>query len=122
VDIRLKRAYEPPGADDGHRVLVDRIWPRGLTRAELAIDRWCRELAPSAALRRWYGHDPARFEEFRRRYADELRAHPDALDALRRRAEDGRLTLVFAARDAEHSNARVLADLLEHRRPGTGRA
>jgi uncharacterized protein YeaO (DUF488 family) len=117
VDIKIKRVYEQAAPGDGHRVLVDGIWPRGLTRAALAIDEWRRELAPSASLRRWYGHDPARFEEFRRRYADELRAHADALDALRRRAQDGRLTLVFAARDTDHSNARVLADVLERGLP-----
>jgi uncharacterized protein YeaO (DUF488 family) len=112
VDIRLKRAYEPARRADGHRVLVDRIWPRGLPREDARIDEWARDLAPSDSLRRWYGHDPERFEEFRRRYVDELAGHRGRLSELRRRARDGRLTLVFAARDVERSNAAVLASVL----------
>lgn len=112
MDIRLKRAYEPARRADGHRVLVDRIWPRGLARGDARIDEWARDLAPSDSLRRWYGHDPERFEEFRRRYVDELAGRRRRLTELRRRARDGRLTLVFAARDAERSNAAVLASVL----------
>ena len=112
MDIRLKRAYEPAGRADGHRVLVDRIWPRGLAREDARIDEWARDLAPSDSLRRWYGHDPERFEEFRRRYVDELAGHRRRLTELRRRARNGRLTLVFAARDVERSNAAVLASVL----------
>jgi uncharacterized protein YeaO (DUF488 family) len=112
VDIRLKRAYEPARRADGHRVLVDRIWPRGLAREDAGIDEWARDLAPSDSLRRWYGHDPERFEEFRRRYVVELAGHRRRLSELRGRARDGRLTLVFAARDAERSNAAVLASVL----------
>jgi uncharacterized protein YeaO (DUF488 family) len=112
VDIRLKRAYEPARRADGQRVLVDRIWPRGLAREDARIDEWARDLAPSDSLRRWYGHDPERFEEFRRRYVDELAGHRRRLTELRRRARDGRLTLVFAARDVERSNAAVLASVL----------
>jgi uncharacterized protein YeaO (DUF488 family) len=112
VDIRLKRAYEPARRADGHRVLVDRIWPRGLARGDARIDEWARDLAPSDSLRRWYGHDPERFEEFRCRYVDELAGRRRRLTELRRRARDGRLTLVFAARDAERSNAAVLASVL----------
>jgi uncharacterized protein YeaO (DUF488 family) len=93
-------------------VLVDRIWPRGLSREDTRIDEWARDLAPSDSLRRWYGHDIERFEQFRRRYIQELAARQHRLTALRRRARDGRLTLVFAARDAEHSNAEVLASVL----------
>jgi len=115
VDIRLRRAYEAPGADDGYRVLVDRLWPRGRTKEDLALDAWTRDLAPSAGLRKWYGHDPDRFEEFRRRYTEELGGHGDQLDELRRRAERGRLTLVFAARDPKLSNAAVLAEVLRAR-------
>lgn len=112
MDVRLKRAYDPPGPDDGYRVLIDRIWPRGVTKAQAALDEWCRDLAPSPELRRWFGHDPERFEEFRRRYAEELRPRAEDLAELRRRARAGRLTLVFGARDEAHSNARVVADLL----------
>jgi uncharacterized protein YeaO (DUF488 family) len=112
LDIRLKRAYEPAEAADGYRVLVDRIWPRGLSREDAQVDEWARELAPSDSLRRWYGHDPRRFEGFRRRYVRELSRERRTLAELRRRARDGPLTLVFAARDVEHSNAEVLASVL----------
>ncbi len=112
LDIRLKRAYEPPSADDGYRVLVDRLWPRGLVREEARIDEWARELAPSDELRRWFGHDPARFPEFRRRYHEELAEHAQTLERLRELARRGRLTLVFAARDRLRNNAVVLAEVL----------
>jgi uncharacterized protein YeaO (DUF488 family) len=112
LDIRLKRAYEQADAGDGYRVLVDRLWPRGVSREDARLDDWARELAPSAELRRWFGHDPGRFDEFRRRYREELAAHPDELEALRVRARSGRLTLVFGARDTEHNDAVVLAEVL----------
>lgn len=112
MDIQLKRAYEPAAAADGYRVLVDRLWPRGLPREEAHIDEWARDLAPSDPLRRWYGHDRQRFEEFRRRYVDELGERRAGLAELRRRARAGRVTLVFAARDPAHSNAQVLASVL----------
>jgi uncharacterized protein YeaO (DUF488 family) len=112
VEIRLKRAYEPPDARDGHRVLVDGMWPRALTRDRAGIDEWARELAPSDALRRWYGHEPERFDEFRRRYVGELQSKRKWLSDLRRRARTGKVTLVFAARDVERSNAAVLASVL----------
>jgi uncharacterized protein YeaO (DUF488 family) len=112
VEVRLKRAYDPPAQDDGYRVLIDRVWPRGRTKAQVAADEWRRDLAPSAELRRWFGHRPERFEEFRRRYVEELRPRAEALEELRKRAEAGRLTLVFGARDEPHSNARVLEEIL----------
>lgn len=112
MPILLKRAYEAPAASDGQRVLVDRLWPRGLTKARAGIDLWLKEVAPSTALRRWYGHDPARWEAFRQRYRTELEAHP-ALDALRAQARQGTITLVYAARDAQHTHALVLRELLE---------
>ena len=112
LDIRLKRAYEPADGSDGYRVLVDRLWPRGVSREKARLDDWARELAPSAELRRWFGHDPGRFDEFRHRYREELAAHPDELEALRVRARSGRLTLVFGARDTEHNDAVVLAEVL----------
>src|SRR3954463_3623105 len=112
MDISLKRAYEPPSPDDGYRVLIDRLWPRGVSRARAALDVWAKELSPSAELRQWFGHDPQRFEEFRRRYIDELREKRPRLTALRRRAREGTLTLVYSARDSEHNDAVVLGDVL----------
>jgi uncharacterized protein YeaO (DUF488 family) len=113
--VRLKRAYEPVERSDGYRVLVDRIWPRGVSKERARLDEWARELAPSSELRRWFGHDPARFEEFRRRYRDELAAQEEKLRELRGRARDGTLTLVYSARDTEHNDAVVLAELLRRR-------
>ena len=110
--VRLKRAYDPPARSDGYRVLIDRIWPRGVSKQQAHLDEWTRELAPSAELRRWFGHDPARFPEFRRRYLDELEAHEAKLRELRRRARSDTLTLVYGARDTEHNDAVVLAELL----------
>ena len=118
ADVRIKRAYDPVGATDGYRVLVDRIWPRGVRREEVHLDEWARELAPSTGLRRWFGHDPARFEEFQRRYIEELASQAQKLRELRARAREETLTLVYAARDTEHNDAVVLAELL--RRGTTG--
>jgi uncharacterized protein YeaO (DUF488 family) len=112
LDIRLKRAYAQADASDGYRVLVDRLWPRGVSREEAQLDEWARELAPSAELRRWFGHDPERFDEFRRRYRDELAQHADELERLREQGRSGRLTLVFGARDTDHNDAVVLAEIL----------
>jgi uncharacterized protein YeaO (DUF488 family) len=112
MDVRLKRAYEPPAPSDGYRVLIDRIWPRGVSRQQARLGEWARELAPSNELRRWFDHDPARFAEFRRRYSDELTAQNDKLRELRRRARTGTLTLVYGARDTEHNDAVVLAEIL----------
>jgi uncharacterized protein YeaO (DUF488 family) len=111
-NIRLKRAYEPPGEDDGTRVLVDRLWPRGVKKSGAAIDLWIKDIAPSAELRRWFAHDPERWPEFRRRYEDELRQKPEPVEELRALAGKGPLTLVFAARDAARNDAVVLRDLL----------
>src|ERR1041385_4262629 len=99
MDVSIKRVYEPAAASDGIRILIDRIWPRGVTPEEAHLDEWARELAPSTELRRWFGHDPARFEEFRHRYTRELAAQERKLLELRRRARDGTLTLVYGARD-----------------------
>jgi uncharacterized protein YeaO (DUF488 family) len=114
IDVRLKRAREDPEPSDGQRVLVDRLWPRGVSKQAAALDDWVRDIAPSDELRTWYGHDPERFDEFRRRYVAELGSHRDELSDLRRRAREGTLTLVFAARDAERSNAAVLASVLRN--------
>ncbi len=97
-------------------MLVDRLWPRGVSKERAHLDEWARELAPSAELRTWFGHDPDRFAEFERRYRAELAAHDEKLDELRRRAREGTLTLVYGARDEEHNDAVVLAELVrEHR-------
>jgi len=111
--IRIKRVYDPPAADDGWRVLVDRLWPRGLSRDEARIDEWLKEIAPSDGLRKWFGHDPARWEEFRSRYREELQGKGELLERLRQAASQGEMFLLFAAKDEEHNNAVVLKELLE---------
>jgi uncharacterized protein YeaO (DUF488 family) len=121
MSIQIKRAYEQASPDDGHRVLIDRLWPRGVSRKNARIDDWIKELAPSTELRQWFGHDPGRFEEFRRRYIAELRDQRPRLTALRRRARDGRLTLVYSAHDTEHNDAVVLAEILRRGLPTTPR-
>jgi uncharacterized protein YeaO (DUF488 family) len=112
VNIGIKRAYEPAEAEDGYRVLVDRLWPRGIAKDRARLDEWATDLAPSTELRTWFGHDPQRFDEFRERYRQELSDRTDHLAALRRRAQSGRVTLVYGARDQEHNDAVVLAELL----------
>jgi uncharacterized protein YeaO (DUF488 family) len=112
MGVLIKRAYDPPEPSDGYRVLIDRFWPRSITKGNAHLDEWAQELAPSSELRRWFAHDPARFEEFRERYARELVAHEKKLQALRGRARQGTLTLVYAARDHEHNDAVVLAEIL----------
>jgi len=111
-DIRLKRAYDPPAPADGLRILVERLWPRGLARARAKIDHWCKEVAPSAELRRWFGHDPARWPEFRRRYRAELQVNKDEVARLKDLCTQRRVTFVFAARDEEMNSAVVLREYL----------
>jgi uncharacterized protein YeaO (DUF488 family) len=113
-DVRVRRVYDEPEPDDGTRVLVDRIWPRGLTKDKARLDQWCKQVAPSSQLRKWYGHDPERFEEFGRRYREELKdaERAPALQQLRELANSGTLTLLTATRHAEISQAAVLADLI----------
>jgi len=110
--IKLKRAYLPAAAGDGTRILVDRLWPRGVRKSDAAIDLWAKDTAPSTALRKWFDHDPARWPEFCRRYAAELRRNPEELAALRTRARREPVTLVFAARDELHNDAVVLRAVL----------
>jgi uncharacterized protein YeaO (DUF488 family) len=114
-DVRLKRAYERPSPGDGMRVLVDRLWPRGVSKSDIAIDRWLRDVAPSTELRRWFGHDPERWDEFRRRYQTELADKAEPLKELQAYARKGTLTLIYAARDEAHNEAVVLRDLLVRR-------
>lgn len=112
--IQVRRAYDPPDPDDGHRVLVDRLWPRGLSKGRAWFDEWCKQVSPSPELRKWYGHDPEKYAEFARRYRAEL-ADPDraeALDHLRELAGQGPLTLITAAKRSDISEATVLAGLL----------
>ncbi len=110
--VLLKRAYDPPAPEDGARILIDRLWPRGITKDALALDQWAKELAPSTELRQWFGHEPARWAEFQKRYANELENHAEALDALRERARTGTVTLVYGAHDEAHNNAVVVRALL----------
>ena len=114
-NVRLKRAYDPPGGNDGRRILVDRLWPRGVSKAEADIDEWVKDLAPSTELRKWFGHDPARWAEFRRRYFQELDQSPEAVATLVERARRGTLTLIYSAKDTEHNQARALAEYLKPR-------
>lgn len=116
--VQTKRAYESPEPSDGYRVLIDRLWPRGVSKEHAELDEWARDLAPSSEPRRWFGHDPEKFDEFRRRYREELAEHESKLDELRRRARTGTLTLVYSAHDTEHNDAVVLADLLRRRSSG----
>jgi uncharacterized protein YeaO (DUF488 family) len=110
--VRLKRAYESRARDDGTRILIDRLWPRGMTKKSAAIDEWLKDVSPSTQLRKWFGHDPSRWQEFRHRYAAELRQNPQHLSRLRALARKGPITLVFSAHDEVHNDAVVLRDLL----------
>lgn len=112
VDVRIKRVYDVAEAGDGYRVLIDHVWPRGVSRERAQLDEWARELAPSDELRRWFNHDPARFGEFRARYRNELSGREEEIERLRARASDAPVTIVYAARDEQHNNAVVLAELL----------
>jgi uncharacterized protein YeaO (DUF488 family) len=121
MNVHVKRAYDPPESSDGYRVLIDRLWPRGVSRERAALDEWDRELAPSTELRQWFAHEPSRFEEFRRRYIEELSHQRTRVANLRRRAREGTVTLVYAAHDKEHNDAVVLAEVLRRGLRTTGR-
>ena len=113
--IHLKRAYEDSDPADGERILVERLWPRGLTKARAAVDLWLKDVAPSPELRRWFGHDPARWKQFEQRYWKELRAKQEVVDLLASKARSGTITLVYAARDQEHNSALALKEFLDQR-------
>jgi uncharacterized protein YeaO (DUF488 family) len=115
MPIDLRRAYDPPAKSDGRRILVDRVWPRGIAKDDLRIDAWLKDLAPSTKLRKWFGHDPTKWDEFKKRYARELAQRPEALEELLERARAGHVTLVFGAKDIEHNNAVALREILERR-------
>lgn len=116
--LRLKRVYEPATSDDGVRILIDRLWPRGLSKVRAAVDHWMKDIAPSTELREWFGHDPSRWPEFQRRYREELRQHAPVLDRIREMATEHVVTLLFGAHDEEHNDAIVLREvLLKKRKP-----
>jgi len=116
ANVRLKRAYEPKDDADGTRILVDRLWPRGVSKVDAAVDQWMKEIAPSSELRKWFGHDPDRWEEFCRRYGEELHQNTELLHQLRSLARQGPVTLVYSAHDEVHNDAIVLRDILLRRK------
>ena len=120
--LRIQRVYEPPARSDGQRILVDRLWPRGLSKKGAAIDEWMKEIAPSTELRQWFAHDPAKWAEFQRRYKQELRAHPELVRDIAKRASHGTLTLVYGARDETHNDAVVLAAVVRSHMARAGSA
>ena len=113
--LKLKRAYEPASREDGRRILVERLWPRGIRKASLPLDAWLKEVAPTAALRQWFSHDPKKWDEFQRRYRAELEQHPEVCDPILKAARRGTVTLVYSSHDTEHNNAAALRDYLEGR-------
>jgi uncharacterized protein YeaO (DUF488 family) len=113
MKIKIKRVYEDVTKEDGKRILVDRLWPRGLTKSRARIDLWLKEIAPSTALRKWFGHEPSRWAEFKRRYSAELTRNRDQLSLLKREVSAGHVTLVYGAKDHEHNGAVVLKQFLE---------
>ena len=115
MNIHIKRVYEAPDAGDGQRILIDRLWPRGLAKSKAGIDLWLKDIAPSTELRRWYGHDPERWSEFKKRYFSELDAHPDAVAELLERTAAGKVTLLFGSREERWNNAHALAEYLQSR-------
>ena len=112
ANVKLKRSYEPAAASDGTRILVDRLWPRGISKADADVAGWLKDIAPTADLRKWFGHDAERWPEFRRRYRAELQGHAEELTELRRQARNGPVTLVYSAKDEAHNDAVVLRDVL----------
>ncbi|HEY0835836.1 MAG TPA: DUF488 family protein [Azospirillum sp.] len=110
----MKRVYDPPSPDDGQRILVDRLWPRGLRKEDARLDAWLRDIAPSPELRKWYGHEEAKWPEFQARYKAELAANAGALDELRRRLKEGPVTLLHASGEGKHSHAEILAEILRN--------
>ena len=120
--IQLKRAYEKPHRSDGFRVLIDRVWPRGVRKEDLKLDEWLRSLAPSTELRQWFGHDPGKWDQFRKRYFRELAAHPEEIQRLRAKMREGPLTIVFGSREERFNNAAALKEYLEARPARTRRS
>jgi len=121
MKIETKRVYEKPSPDDGYRILVDRIWPRGISRERAGIDLWLKEIAPSTDLRKWFGHDPARWHQFRKRYFEELDNKPEQVASILKTLADQDCTILFAAADTKHNNAGALAEYLRSREGKDGR-
>ena len=118
-EIKLKRAYDPPAKGDGQRILVDRVWPRGVSKEKLRLHKWSKDLAPSSQLRKWFGHDPSRWKVFKERYHRELDKHPEAIRDLLAECSKGPVTLVYGAKDTQHNQAVALKQYLEECRAGT---
>ncbi len=110
--IKIKRIYDPASPDDGKRIYIDRLWPRGMKKEEVKIDEWLKEISPSDALRKWFGHDPSKYGEFKRRYKKELEEHSETLERIKKEAKKKRVTILFSAKDVEHNNATVMRELL----------
>ncbi|MEP6947329.1 MAG: DUF488 domain-containing protein [Acidobacteriota bacterium] len=113
MNIKIKRVYEKPAKDDGSRILVDRLWPRGLTKEKASVDLWLKDVAPTTELRKWFGHDPEKWDRFRGRYETEIRHNDDLIEILKGKANQGTITLIYAARDEKHNEALVLKRYLE---------
>jgi uncharacterized protein YeaO (DUF488 family) len=110
--IKIKRIYEPVSPDDGKRIYIDRLWPRGMKKEDVKIDEWVKEISPSDALRKWFGHDPSKYEEFKRRYIKELEEHSEILERIKKEGKKETVTLLFSAKDVEHNNAKALKEML----------
>jgi uncharacterized protein YeaO (DUF488 family) len=110
--VKIRRIYDPASAEDGKRIYVDRLWPRGMKKGEVKIDEWLKEISPSDGLRKWFGHDPSKYGEFKRRYTKELESHLEILERIRKEGNKETVTLLFSAKDVEHNNATVLRELL----------
>ncbi len=110
--IKIKRIYEPASADDGKRIYMDRLWPRGMKKEDVKIDEWLKEISPSDGLRKWFGHDPSKYEEFKRRYIKELEEHSEILERIKKAGKRETVTLLFSAKDVEHNNATALKEML----------
>ncbi len=113
MNIKIKRVYEAPEKDDGFRILVDRVWPRGMTREKAAVDLWLKEIAPTNELRKWFGHDPKKYKEFKKRYEKELKENKEAIDTVKAHLKKETVTLVYGAKDEEHNQAVVLQEFLK---------
>lgn len=113
MTVKIKRVYEEPSSQDGKRILIDRLWPRGISKEKGKIDIWMKDIAPSTELRKWFGHDPAKWEEFQKKYLDEIRQNPSAVSQLKEQVKEGNVTLVYGAKDIKHNDAVVLKEFLE---------
>jgi len=113
MDLKIKRAYEKPETTDGKRILVDRLWPRGLTKEKASVDLWLKDIAPTTKLRKWFGHDPGKWKEFRKRYNEELKKNTDQVGVMKKHLKKGKVTLVYGAKDEKHNETLVLKKWLD---------